>query len=198
MKKILGLTVAALLVMGLVGGGTWAYFSDTETVGDNAFLAGTMDLGLATGSSGSNPVGSISGTFSTTNFAPGDTKSATIYVNNEGSIAMTSVNLTFSNTSVVDGTPGSVTAPPGGDTDNLLKMITIKDLKYGDVGSPSDIATYDGHDITMLASTEIALGSLGADTEKELFVEFEFDTTATNGCQGDSANITLTFTGLQQ
>ena len=31
MKKILGLAVAALLVMGLVGGGTWAYFSDTET-----------------------------------------------------------------------------------------------------------------------------------------------------------------------
>ena len=31
MKKILGLTVAAILVMALVGGGTWAYFRDVET-----------------------------------------------------------------------------------------------------------------------------------------------------------------------
>ncbi len=44
MKKILGLTVAALLVMGLVGGGTWAYFSDTETSTGNTLTAGTLDL----------------------------------------------------------------------------------------------------------------------------------------------------------
>ena len=44
MKKILGLTVAALLVMGLVGGGTWAYFSDVETSTGNILTAGTLDL----------------------------------------------------------------------------------------------------------------------------------------------------------
>ena len=32
MKKILGLTVAALMVMGLIGGGTWAYFTDPEQI----------------------------------------------------------------------------------------------------------------------------------------------------------------------
>ena len=44
MKKILGLTVAALMVMGLVGGGTWAYFSDTETSTGNILTAGTLNL----------------------------------------------------------------------------------------------------------------------------------------------------------
>ena len=44
MKKILGLTIAALLVMALVGGGTWAYFSDVETSTLNTFAAGTLDL----------------------------------------------------------------------------------------------------------------------------------------------------------
>ena len=44
MKKILGLTVVALLIMGLVGGGTWAYFSDVETSTGNVFTAGTLDL----------------------------------------------------------------------------------------------------------------------------------------------------------
>ena len=44
MKKILGLTIAAMLVMGLVGGGTWAYFSDPETLTGNYLSAGTLDL----------------------------------------------------------------------------------------------------------------------------------------------------------
>ncbi len=48
MKKILGLTVAALLVMALVGGGTWAYFSDVETSTGNTFTAGTLDLEVDT------------------------------------------------------------------------------------------------------------------------------------------------------
>ena len=46
MKKILGLTIAALLVMALVGGGTWAYFSDVETSSANIFSAGTLDLNI--------------------------------------------------------------------------------------------------------------------------------------------------------
>ena len=48
MKKILGLTIAALLVMALVGGGTWAYFSDPEEIQDNVFSAGTLDLAVNT------------------------------------------------------------------------------------------------------------------------------------------------------
>jgi predicted ribosomally synthesized peptide with SipW-like signal peptide len=197
MKKILGLTVAALMVMGLVGGGTWAYFSDTETIDDNPFAAGTLDLGLSETQSGTQ-TGSITGTFDGSAWAPGDSVNATIYVNNEGSIEMSSVNITFATTGVVDGTPGTVDAGPGGSTDNLTEMITLTDLKFGTIGSPGDIATWDGYDIGQLISTEIALGNIPADTEYELFMEFTFDTTATNGCQGDSTNITMTFTGLQQ
>ncbi len=44
MKKILGLSVAAMMIMALVGGGTWAYFSDTEITTGNTFAAGTVDL----------------------------------------------------------------------------------------------------------------------------------------------------------
>jgi predicted ribosomally synthesized peptide with SipW-like signal peptide len=43
-KKILGLSIAIVLVIGLVAGGTWAYFSDTEAVTGNSFTAGTIDL----------------------------------------------------------------------------------------------------------------------------------------------------------
>ena len=46
MKKILGLTIAIVLIVGVVAGGTWAYFSDTETVTGNTFTAGTIDISL--------------------------------------------------------------------------------------------------------------------------------------------------------
>jgi predicted ribosomally synthesized peptide with SipW-like signal peptide len=46
MKKILGLAIAAFMVMALVGGGTWAYFTDVETSTSNILTAGTLDLEL--------------------------------------------------------------------------------------------------------------------------------------------------------
>ena len=48
MKKILGLGLAALLVMAMVGGGTWAYFNDVETATDNTITAGTLNLQVGT------------------------------------------------------------------------------------------------------------------------------------------------------
>ena len=122
MKKILGLTIAGLLVIGMVSGAAWAYFSDVETVADNEFVAGTLDLGLSE-SGGGNPTGSITGTFDTNDWAPGSTVNATIYVNNEGSIAMTSVNVTFSQT-YSENTPSTVTGwNDTDDSDNLTKML---------------------------------------------------------------------------
>jgi len=42
-KKIIGLSIAALLILALVGGATWALFSDTETSANNTLIAGTLD-----------------------------------------------------------------------------------------------------------------------------------------------------------
>ena len=44
MKKVIGLTLAALLIIGIVGGGTWAFFSDSETSQNNTLTAGSLDL----------------------------------------------------------------------------------------------------------------------------------------------------------
>ena len=51
MKKILGLAIAIVLIIGAVAGGTWAYFSDTETSTNNTFTAGTIDIDV----NGQNP-----------------------------------------------------------------------------------------------------------------------------------------------
>jgi spore coat-associated protein N len=44
MKKIIGLAISGLLLLALVAGGTYAYFSDTETSSGNSFTAGTLNL----------------------------------------------------------------------------------------------------------------------------------------------------------
>lgn len=46
MRKIIGLSIAVVLVIGLVAGGTWAYFSDVEQTTGNIFTAGTIDISL--------------------------------------------------------------------------------------------------------------------------------------------------------
>jgi len=82
MKKILGLTIAALLVMALVGGGTWAYFSDVEAATE-LFSAGTIDLeGAGTWSAG----------ISLTDQTPSTTAIGTVTYKNVGSLTS---DLTF-------------------------------------------------------------------------------------------------------
>jgi len=44
MKRIIGLTIAFMLSLGMSGIGTCAYFSDVETSTGNQLAAGTPDL----------------------------------------------------------------------------------------------------------------------------------------------------------
>jgi len=48
MKKILGLSIATLLIIALVVGGTLAFFSDTETSEASILTTGTIDLAVNT------------------------------------------------------------------------------------------------------------------------------------------------------
>ena len=80
MKKILISLMAIALVIGLVGAGTVAYFSDTETSTDNTFTAGTLDLNVG----GENP--NLSPDFTLGPLAPGDSGTITYTLNNVGSI----------------------------------------------------------------------------------------------------------------
>ena len=80
MKKILISLMAIALVIGLVGAGTMAYFSDTETSSGNTFTAGTLDLAVG----GENP--NVSPDFTLGPLAPGDSGTITYTLNNVGSI----------------------------------------------------------------------------------------------------------------
>lgn len=74
-KKKLGLGIAsAALGISLVGGGTFAYFNDTEVV-DNSFAAGKLDLGV-------DPTVA----FDISNLKPGDYMTRDFTMSNEGTL----------------------------------------------------------------------------------------------------------------
>ncbi|WP_373893401.1 TasA family protein [Virgibacillus natechei] len=88
-KKKLGMGAAtAVLGLGLIGGGTFAYFSDQEVV-ENSFAAGELDLGV-------NP--NIA--FNIDNLKPGDYMTRDFKMTNEGTLDISKVlmNTSFDGT----------------------------------------------------------------------------------------------------
>jgi predicted ribosomally synthesized peptide with SipW-like signal peptide len=66
LKRILFSVMSIMVVIGLVGGGAFAWFSDTETISGNTFAAGSLDLAL------SNSQAVVNGVIATaSNMAPG-------------------------------------------------------------------------------------------------------------------------------
>jgi len=209
MKKILGLTVAALLVMGLVGGGTWAYFTDVETSTGNTFAAGTLNLQVGA----ADP---LTTTITVADMKPGDSDFIDWLLKNDGSIAG-SLDITFSN--IVDlenlvnepeeadvGETGTV-AVPGTDgelAENLLLLVYIDE--NGD-------NTYDGGDVLIWndyikggtadlgATEELSNYVMGADygsgDDKAVRIEWSVDTSVTNLIQSDSTGFDIGFELLQ-
>ncbi len=199
MKKILGLGMVALLVMALVGGGTWAYFSDVETSGENILSAGTMNLGLSNTAANGSATSSVNGTWVLSNMAPGDNATAAaLHARNSGTINMTSVNITFAHT-ITDGTPATVSGSPWAlSTDNMSNMIWIKTATWNGTGSSVNVTNLINKTLGDLAAlASFSLGNLNAGAEAALTIGWSLNATATNGCQGDSANITVTLTGNQ-
>jgi spore coat-associated protein N len=184
MKKIIGLGIVALLVIGLVGGGTWAYFSDYETSTGNSLVAGTLDLGL------NGAGGSTTGTWSLAAGKPGDNVTGTLAIHNGGTIAMAHVTATFSYT-FTDGTPATVHVTADPTTDNITKQIKTST----DAGT---LAALQNKTIQELVdASPVALGSLAAGGDLSVPVKFNFLTTATNGCQGDTVAVSVTINGTQ-
>jgi spore coat-associated protein N len=208
MKKIIGLTVAALMVMGLVGGGTWAYFSDTETSMTNLFTAGTIDLTVNGGDVNVNML-------IPTDIAPGDDDEdspGTLSLKNVGSITG---NLTISTTAANNTESiGSTEFEADGDAGELGGYVQISvwidvntDGTY-DVGSDirldSDGSAYtsgaleydtiDSYGSKTWTDCYIGMATFSSDEDVNLMVEWQFpDSGDQNDAQGDEVSIGFTF-----
>ena len=203
MKKILGLTVTAIIVMALVGGGTWAYFSDPETSTNNALTAGTLDLTL---DGADDPVTM----FSIGSVYPGDSGNGTTLLANSGTqgeldISVVAVNNTESTGSTefesdVIGTGGEL-----GSVAELAIFLDIDDngnFNSGDIGLKSNQTTYNATSVLDWATADSYSGKTwdaviaSFSTSVDFWVEWRVPIggSADNTIQGDSISANITFT----
>ncbi|UOQ50365.1 CalY family protein [Gracilibacillus caseinilyticus] len=147
-KKKLGMgVVTAALGLALVGGGTYAYFNDTEA-STNTFAAGTLDLTL-------DP----QVIFDVDNLKPGDYMLRTFELQNTGSLDIASVLLDTSySVTDVDNNNGS---------EDLGEHYVVKFLK--NEGHPEHIFDDDKYTVVY----QKTLAELSAMTPDDLAVEME-------------------------
>ncbi|MGD6778716.1 TasA family protein [Sutcliffiella horikoshii] len=194
LKKKLGLGVAsAALGLSLIGGGTYAYFSDTA-IQENNFVAGTLDLSV-------NPEVTIG----LDNIKPGDWMPRTFTLENEGSLDISKIYL---NTSydIVDA--------KGDNTEDFGKHIKVNFLYNEDKSltgefSPDRViyetTLYDLKNMTPDAVSnnifvpwlEERAGLVNGDSDK-FYVQFKFVNDGDqNQFQGDSLKLNWTFEAHQ-
>ena len=186
-KRILGLTIVFMLLIGMAGIGTWAYFSDPETVTVDTFAAGTLDLKT-------DDIDGVSQTLFAVNMEPGDTiGSEYITLKNTGSVAGATLDLVFSYVES-DISPNPVNM----NSDNTAAMMEVTALKYGLddlLGSGSDINGNTYADIEDLKNTDLSgQSSMGASESKDFEIAIKLRDSTGGDFQADGINVTITFT----
>jgi len=164
MKKILGLSIAVLLITGLVVGGTLAYFSDTETSTGNTFTAGTLNLTVQGPDDELPNDGTNTVVFAVTNANPGQSGYGTWKLVNEGNLAgyidLSSISVdNYENydADTDEAEAYDATTNPGGDADtsadgelaaNLDVVLFVDD---GTGGGTANNGIQDGTEATIYA-----------------------------------------------
>ncbi len=187
MKKIIGLTIAFMLLIGMSGIGTWAYFSDVETSTGNQLTAGTLDLKT-------DDFDGVSQTLLATNMKPGDTVGPeTIILKNTGSVGGSSLDLVFSYVDS-DGSPNPVDKTAN-DTAAMMEVTVLNYDGSSLLGSVSDNNTNDYKDIFDLMKEDLSGQSgINASASKDFEIAVFLRTETGNDYQADGITVTMTFT----
>ncbi|CDQ38946.1 CalY family protein [Virgibacillus salexigens] len=186
-KKQLGTGIlSAALGLSLIGGGTYAYFSDSETT-NNTFAAGTLDL-----------VAEPTEIIQVENIKPGDSMIRDFELQNNGSLDIDKVLL---------ATDYNVADASGDNTEDFGQHIQVEFLynadKLDEVIYETTLAELK--EMTPEAVNEHVfdplLGEQGlpVDSIDDLVVKFNFVDNGEdqNQFQGDSLNLEWTFTATQ-
>ena len=193
MKKVLFSLAALALVIGMVGAGTFAYFSDTETSNGNTFAAGTLDLKVG---GKDDP---IAAQITISNMKPGDTGSKTVALANAGTVNGT-VKLHIKNVTNSEGDNTSESETDKVEPGDLgaALLVTIKydangDSDYDDEGE----TIVDAVALNTLNSVTKTLGALNATQTRNCEISWQLPSTTGNGVQGDIVTFDIEFTLVQ-
>ncbi len=176
-----------MLLIGMSGIGTWAYFSDVETSTGNQLTAGTLDLKT-------DDFDGVSQTLLATNMKPGDTVGPeTIILKNTGSVGGSSLDLVFSYVDS-DGSPNPVDKTAN-DTAAMMEVTVLNYDGSSLLGSVSDNNTNDYKDIFDLMKEDLSGQSgINASASKDFEIAVFLRTETGNDYQADGITVTMTFT----
>lgn len=187
MKKVLGLALAIMILSGMMGIGTWAYFSDFEAAGGNAMTAGTLLLKT-------NDSNGVSQTLFATNMRPGhEIGPEYIILKNDGSLDAASLDIEFSY--IENNGPIN---PVDKTDDETAAVIEITNLTYGGasiLGLIPDTNSNLRLDIQDVKNSDFtSLAGISAGASKEFEITIEPVTGQQMGqFQGDGISIMITF-----
>jgi spore coat-associated protein N len=186
-KKILCFIIVLLLMAGMSGLSTWAFFTDAETSSNNVLAAGTLDLKT-------DDQDGVSQTLIATNMRRGDIVGPEIIIlKNSGSLDSSSIDISFSYIEN-DSSPNPVDM----SADDTASLITVTILKYAE----ANILTYvddnnsNGYiDVYDLAATSNLAGlpGINSGTTKNFEIAVRLNENVTGQYQADGIDITMTF-----
>ncbi len=187
MKKLLGLAIAVILIIGIGGVGVWAYFSDTESSTNNQLTAGTLDLKT-------NDVDGVTQTLNAPNLKPNNSYGpSTITLRNSGTLAGATLDIVFSY-AASDGSPNTVDMT----ADATAAIIEVTTLTYDGnslLGSVSDNNTNGYKDVQDLKNANLTGQSgLSAGTSKNFVITIKMRDGINDNFQADGVDITMAFT----
>jgi predicted ribosomally synthesized peptide with SipW-like signal peptide len=186
MKKIFGLSLVLIIVLGMIGIATFAYLTDNETSSGNSFVSGTLDLMI-------NDVDGVTQTLYYVDMSPGATVgSSTITLKNTGTINGTTLDIVFSYAE-------SDYSPPIGKTaDEVAAAIEVATLDYGGTNLLRRISDINGNgyiDLHDLKNTNLTgLPGLDAGASKNFDISAQLRSETGNDFQDNGINITMAFT----
>jgi len=180
-KKILASVVTISIVALMVGVGTFALFSDTETSTGNTFTAGTLDLNVDGKDDPNVPF-----YFAESNVKPGDSGSKSVVLSNSGTLAGKAY-IHFKN--VVDR-PGTTPEPePTLDDGELSQNLYIKVL----VG---DTIKAEGY-LFNIKCISYELGTIAGGGSLTVTIEWSIPSTVGEEIMGDSVTFDIEFSLVQ-
>ncbi len=185
-KKVVGLTIALILLVGMSGIGTWAYFNDVETSSANVLAAGTLDLKT-------DDVDGVSQTLLASNIMPGDTVGPeTIILKNSGTLAGSSLDLSFSY--IEDDSSPNPADMTANATAAILQLTTLNYNSSSLLSSVSDNNSNGYKDVYDLSTANLTgLAGIGASSTKNFEIAVTLRNDASKDFQADGIDITMNF-----
>lgn len=187
LKKKLGMGImAGIMGVSLIGGGTFAYFSDSADA-SGTFAAGTLDLSV-------QPTKIID----ISNIAPGDSMTRVFELHNDGTLDIKDVTL---------GTQYSVVDTKGDNTEDFGKYIEVEFLynmdQYNEIIYKTTLDKLKGMSPKAVSekifNEALEGGILKVGDEHDLVVKFNFidNEGDQNQFQGDKLKLSWTFNATQ-